>query len=586
MSNKAANLGTKVIINPGTYRESISLIATRHDSSLPITFQAASSGTVSISGAVENSNWTTFAGNRNIYVAPWLNDWGYCQADGGNAPYEPKIVLRREMVFVNGTPMTQVLALSSVKYPGTFFVDETANLVYLWPPSGTNMSTADVEVATEPTLLSLQAPGHELNGIVFRGIVFKDANSCHGQPAVTVSGNATNILFDSDTFEWNNGQGLFLDQSASFLTVQNSIANHNGGAGFDTFQLTNVLWSNDTANYNNWRGALGAYYAWGTGGYHIFSDHNETMTNVTANFNQTHSIHWDTDNANITVNSFFSTRNIIGPLFEKSEGPLTVTNSHFCNSATAQAGYAGFIFRMSKSATLTNNILYNNNLAQILVTGDPGGVVITNWQNGRVYDLVTSDITLTGNTIVAIGPQDTIKDGYLGGTDWTAFVSTYKAGTNNYWNASNESPFVVPTPRGGTSNTLAQWRSNTTQDYTSTFAVPVTNPAAGCEASTDRPDYWLLVDSGTRMTGETGSIMFNLSTVSLGGMGGTVNLSTDGVSAIRGASVSLNPAEITTSGTSVLTFTTRNTPSGTYSFPVIANYGNVTRVVYLTVTVN
>src|SRR5437867_3532878 len=42
-TNNRNNVGTRVIINPGTYRESITLASTRADTSLPITFQAATS---------------------------------------------------------------------------------------------------------------------------------------------------------------------------------------------------------------------------------------------------------------------------------------------------------------------------------------------------------------------------------------------------------------------------------------------------------------------------------------------------------------------------------------------------------------
>ncbi len=38
---------------------------------------------------------------------------------------------------------------------GTFYVDESANLLYVWPPSGTDMSTATVEAGTESTLFTI-----------------------------------------------------------------------------------------------------------------------------------------------------------------------------------------------------------------------------------------------------------------------------------------------------------------------------------------------------------------------------------------------------------------------------------------------
>src|SRR5690348_3777272 len=136
-------------------------------------------------------------------------------------------------------------------YAGTFFVDETAGLVYVWPPSGTNMLTADVEVPTNPNPLTIQSLNSQtLNGVVIRGLTFEYGNPCHHDAAVGVSGTVTNVIFDSDTFQWNNGHGLMLNSPVTNVTVVNSVANHNGASGFQTYQGKNILWQNIQASYN------------------------------------------------------------------------------------------------------------------------------------------------------------------------------------------------------------------------------------------------------------------------------------------------------------------------------------------------
>jgi hypothetical protein len=267
LENNKSNIGTKVIINPGTYRESIVISPNaKGQTSMPITLQAASTGTVIVSGAVQYSGWAPYGPNTSIYFTVWPNKWGLCPSDGGNAPYEPDIVNRREMVVVNGTNMTQVLTLSDMIYPGTFFVDETAGLVYVWPPSGTNMTTADVEVPANPNPLLIQAAGSStLNGVVIRGLTFEYANPCHHDGAVVASGTTTNVVFDTDTFQWNNGHGLMFDSPITNVTIMNCVSNHNGASGFQSFQGKEILWQNNQASYNNWRGAQGAYYTWNTG---------------------------------------------------------------------------------------------------------------------------------------------------------------------------------------------------------------------------------------------------------------------------------------------------------------------------------
>src|ERR1051326_6163414 len=92
------------------------------------------------------------------------------------------------------------------------------------------------------------------------------------------------------------------------ITVVNSVANHNGATGFNGDKTKNLLWQNVQASYNNWRGAQGAYYSWNTGGMHLFSDHEEQISGATLLYNQTHGIHWDTDDQNITADSIFSSR--------------------------------------------------------------------------------------------------------------------------------------------------------------------------------------------------------------------------------------------------------------------------------------
>ena len=230
-------------------------------------------------------------------------------------------MLRQEMVAVNGTVMTEVLTLAQM-VAGTFFVNTTHKLIYLWPPSGTNMSTASVNVATEPNLFTISGKSN----IVVRGIVFQYANSCRSVPAVAVTGSSTfppsNILFDTDTFQWNNGQGLAVNNPITFFTVENSTSVHNGDSGFQGYNTEFGLWQNDVTSFNNWRGAQGAYYACNVSGFHSWEAHTDTLNTFTSSYNQTYGIHWDTDNIGITGTGVISTQNLQPGLFaEKIPAP-------------------------------------------------------------------------------------------------------------------------------------------------------------------------------------------------------------------------------------------------------------------------
>ncbi len=441
-TNNQSGIGTRVTINPGTYRESISLNHSSKDTSLPMTFQAATNGTVTVSGGVLYTAWAKYQSNNNIYTNGWLNQWGTC-SQLTSCPFQQNIMMRREMVAVNGTVLTQVMSIGQMQ-AGTFYVDQQGAQIYVWPPSGTNMATATVDIASTPTLLTIQ----KKSNIVIRGLTFQYANSCHGNAAAMVLGASTNILFDSDTFQWNNGQGLSISNPTTYFTVQNSTSKHNGDSGFHEAQTKYGLWQSDTTSYNNWRGAQAGYYACNTSGMHSFGAHNDTINGLTISFNESYGVHWDTDNANITASGVNATGNFLsGAFIEKDEGPVTLSGSYFCNQNSAMT-VGGLVLRNSEGVSLTSSVLVNNAPSQIIVIGQAGGISVKNWETGVSKNLITQNFTNTSNTIQGNNSsQSVFKDSYLGGSDWTSFQNTLSSSKNTWWNASNStSEFVVPTP--------------------------------------------------------------------------------------------------------------------------------------------
>jgi hypothetical protein len=579
LTNNQQSVGTRVIINPGTYREAIAINKGYKNTNSPITFQAATTGKVIVSGA---DVWTGWTESGSLYTHPWSYQWGTCAPDPTPAPAQQEILLRQEEILIDGTPLTQMLSKSAMQ-PGTFFADESKGTVYVWPPSGTNMSAATVEVATRPSLFSDQSQ----SDVVVRGLTFQYANSCRGNAAVTVSGSATNVLVDTDTFDWNNGVALSLMGTQNF-TVQSSTANHNGQKGFATHQVKYGSWQSDTANYNNWRGAQAAFYTYDAGSVRLFLDHNSTFNNLVTLFNQTQGVHFDTDNENVTITSQVSANNLYGMLLEKSQGPFTVSNSYFCgNNVMNQSDAGGVSLRNSTNVTLTGNKFYANLVNQFTLNGIAGGIEITNWETGQSYNLLNERITLSKNTIAtASNTAHTFYDSYLGGSAWTDFVTTLSSDDNTWSAGTDGNPFMVPAPKTGSVTSFVGWQALTLQDLHSTMATSSTEPTE-CKVQPDAPDYWLITTNLTPVTASaSGQASFSLNTASVGGLTGTVNLTVDGLSAIPGATASFTPASITTSGASVLTVTTKsNTTPGTYPVTAIANTGNLTRTVTVSIVV-
>jgi len=490
--------------------------------------------------------------------------------------YQQDIMMRQEMLVVNGTVMTQVMSLAEVLYAGTFYVDESNKTIYVWPPSGTTMSTATVEAATTPTLLTID----NKSNIVVRGLTFQYANTCRAAAAVVITGAANNILIDTDTFQWNNGQGLSINNPTTYFTVENSTAIHNGDSGFQESATQYGLWQTDVSSYNNWRGAQGAYYACNTAGFHAWEAHNDSIDGFTISFNEAYGAHWDTDNESISSSGVIASGNLLTGLFvEIDPGPVTFSSSYACNQNSALA-VGGLVLRNSEGVSFTDGVIMNNS-TQIDMIGVKGGIDVTDWITGKTTNLVTQNLTLTSNTIQSNNSgQLVFDDSYLDDSDWTSFQTTLSSSKNTWWNADNTTtPYDVPSPRSGTQDDFSGWQGATGQDSNSSFKDPSGSPGSACDLTPSGPDFWITISSPLQTVANKGSTTYTLTLTPLN-FTGTVTLTLDGISEVKGLSATLSP-------TSTLTVTAgKKTPQGTYSIVVIANNGNITRTVTTQLTVN
>ena len=575
ITNNHNSIGTKIIIEAGTYRESIALTASSKDTSLPITFEAATNGTVIVSGATVYTGWAEYSENKSIYTTGWTNNWGTCP-QLTSCPFQQEITMRQELVAVNGTVLTQVLSFIQMQQ-GTFYVDESANLLYVWPATGTDMATATVEAGTSSSIFSINGKSQ----IVVRGLTFQYANTCHASAAVMVQGASKNILFDTDTFQWNNGQGLSISDPVTYFTVENSTSLHNGDSGFQEATTKYGLWQSDTTSYNNWRGAQGGYYVCNTSGLHAWEVHDDTISGFTSSFNQAYGIHWDTDNVSISGSGIISSGNLRSGIFiEKDQGPITLNDSYICNQTSTQV-VGGLVLRNSEGVSFTNGVIMNNLPAEIIMIGVKGGIEVTDWVTNKTSNLITQNFTNTGNTIQGNNSSQLLfTDSYLVDSDWTTFQDTLVSKNNTWWNPDNSATeFLLPTPKAGSSENFSTWKSDTSQDSSSTFKQPSGNPSSACNLTPVGTDYWLTVDNAILTVAAGKSAVFNLTVIPLN-FTKTATLTLDGIAEVNGLSATLSVSSIKTSGTSVLTVTAgKHTAAGTYSITVIANSGSMTRTV-------
>src|SRR6185437_14499158 len=205
LSQNAAGVATVLSIKAGVYREAVTMGATR--TSAPLTIEAATAGSVYIDGA--DVLTSSYKSSGSVYAYPWTDTVKGCPLPSNWYTGMPPIVQANEMVFLNGKPLTQVMSASQL-IPGTFFVNSSYQELDIDPPSGTDMSTAKVEVAARRTTLTVNGASN----LVLSGLVLQHAASCMNVDGANInSGN--NILIDHVQANWNNWGGLGVKSSTN-----------------------------------------------------------------------------------------------------------------------------------------------------------------------------------------------------------------------------------------------------------------------------------------------------------------------------------------------------------------------------------
>ena len=568
MTNNRSGVGSTIMINPGVYREMIRLAPIYGQTSANITFQAVTPGTAIVDAADVLTGWAASGGGE--YTHSWKSAAPSCPAPSDWPSEARGIVLLTDMVFVNGAPLTQVETAAQMR-AGTFFANEQYQQLHIWPPTGTDMNTAVVEVANRQKTLSI----YQWGNLVFRGLVFEHAASCIGQNGANIS-QSTNVLVDNVQANWNNWGGFGVN-SSSYVTVQNSTAKYNGGVGFTAMQSTNLLYQNDETDYNNWRGAMGAFYDWAMGGAKLMGLHGSQLLHHTAYGNQAEGLWYDTGNSNITVsNGIFVDNLLSNVLFEANQGPISLQNSSLC------LGGLGLSINNSANLTITGNNLYANGTvlghSQFLVDG-PNGRTFTNWQTKQSTTVYTSNTEFNYNSIVDSAPSGQIQflfNSFLTVSSWNTFVDGYHGAGNDWYDANQATAFMT---QGGKRENLSGWQNLTGQDLSSNWKL-AGNATTNCSVpQPSYPDFQVNADNSSySMPNGVATINLQLKSFNFA----PATLSVEGLP--NGVSSSFSSSTLAT-GNSVLTL--KASPSApTESVPVTIFAASGSRVHTITVLVN
>ncbi len=549
------NLGSRVEVLPGVYRESDYIGVSTGRTSAPITLEAVTPGSVTIAGSDVYTGWTD-EGTGMIFDHPWTYDFGACALPSGWPTGLQPIVSRREMVVVNGTSLTQVLD-PSLLIPGTFLVDEANNLLRVAPPSGVDLNAGTVEVATRPTTLTVSGR----TNFALRGVGFEHAANCFNQQSAFVW-NSTNVLVDQITATTNNWGGFGVANSSN-ITVQNSVASYNGGFGMMLSHTTNLLLSNSETDYNNWRGAQGSFYDWGMGGIKFWQIHGGTVQNYSAYNNYAEGLWFDTDNRQITVTNARLAGNLLANLqVELNVGPISMNNSVLCY------GGLGVNVNSSSGFSLTNSKLFDNGGPGVVgtiqgnfyIAGPNAGRSFTDWQTGVSYTVTPANITLTGNIIEDWSYATENSFGtYLGSAPWATFLSTFASDQNTWFDPNRATSFLIS---GGKRQTLAQWQAATGLDTNSVWGQPASSPLQQRNCTPPAPvqsDFAVFTDKQT-YTAVNGTVNIAVLQKSFGSgfANGSASIAVSGLplgSAVTVGSLTTLPAKASVNSTQLVTIT-------------------------------
>lgn len=453
------NIGVKILISPGVYRESITF---QQETSAPVVFEATDKGKVIISGSDIWSEWRR-QGSADTYTYEWPYAWGVTKRNP-RIPADRQfdaIARRREMIFVNGRALKQVLSARELG-ENTFAIDEMRRAVYLRLAPTITPDAATVEVAVRAPLLSAK----KATNVILRGITFQHANTPYHTHAVSFE-ESSHILIEDCQFLWNNWGGLHFERSQN-VTVRRSVANLNGAVGMNAGFGKNFLFEDNETSYNNWRGASGGFTGWEVAGLKHFAVHDALYTGHKAVGNSATGFWLDTDNVNITVTRALLHANLgAGIYIEANQGPIVLRDDVICHN-----GQWGALLVNSRNLTIEKNILYGNGSAQIAENGGNDVRAVRNWETGERLQLISGDWRIWDNILVATTMVQDIFAG-RGAAEASAAGASLRQSIDSGENvvSSPEERTVANLPWRQKS-TLEGWRAITGRDSSTLYADP------------------------------------------------------------------------------------------------------------------
>jgi hypothetical protein len=461
--HRSKNIPSRIIVSSGHYRSNFDINTTKL-----LIIEAENPGQVYISGSDIFKNWHK---EDELYFHNWFYKWGMftdslvCFAPGSLNDLQR----RRELVFINGEPLNQVIS----KYDLTqnnFFIDEENERIYIKPFIGIDLLKATVEVATrgyEEYDLGrngslVRATVHNGQGLVLRGLVFQHTANIAHQDALTIS-DTENIIIEDCIFQWNNGVGLELEKCSN-ISVNNIIVRHNGQRGIGLWGGNNVSIKNAQIYGNNWRTNAPRMISHDAAGIKLFErNRNVILDSIKAFNNYCHAIWFDWDNENYIIkNSIIENNQEDGIMLEGSRKAGIVQNCIIRNNNVGIKGYG------HANITVKNSLIYSNNHQFRL--GQDGRRVVQddNWEiNSENWRIFNNHIIATEENQVLFSFFEYNNPNPPSTRASNEFFKTIQSNNNQYFHPASKKQFPDGKHLTGGQLTFSKWKKRTGQDKNS-----------------------------------------------------------------------------------------------------------------------
>ena len=469
---KDANRGVKILIGPGTYRETAEIhppATGKPDTDAPLVIEAAEHDQTVIDGA-DAEGWTpsTWKEEEGRWTHPWPESkvvetpHPTRQGTHNKAPAAPSSPAYEsgKLLVVNGGVLREVNSLADLQ-PGTFWIrwaapppapsrhaapaapseEGNGSSVIVFPPEDTPLADAIIQVGMRSSGLVIDGR----RNVVVRGLLIEHTATPGGNSLGVNIAHCNNVLVEDLLSQWNDGFGLLIGHGSD-VTLRRVRALHNGTTGLAVADGHNVLAEDGEASFNNfrgeWAGVVEPFRPVGVVAQQVAGStwrRQRVVSNAGRGM-------WFVEDSNLGVEEAVVRANVIsGLLLDSSGGPTLIHRSLVVGTklppGTIERGAepAAVSIDASPDVTFDSNVIVANAAPALgLRNSLPGAAPFTNRKTGPATVLRSERHVFHHNLVAGLDAGQTLSDwpvaDHLGSIDFTKFYVTLKLDENCFWN--------------------------------------------------------------------------------------------------------------------------------------------------------